>query len=59
MKYPHLIYLLLFLSFSCTTRFLPEIEEYDKIIVVEGLLTNENRTNHVKLSRTIPVGISG
>ncbi len=43
----------------CTSKFIPEIEEYDKLIVVEGLLTNENASNYVRLSRTIPIGITG
>ncbi|MEA1887171.1 MAG: DUF4249 domain-containing protein [Bacteroidota bacterium] len=61
MKSRNLIYLLfiLFLPSSCTTKFLPEIDEYDNMIVVEGLLTDEYITNYVKLSRTIPVGITG
>ena len=55
------IYLLLLpvLLFSCTSKFIPEIDEYDNIIVVEGLLTNEENSNYVKLSRTIPAGITG
>ncbi|HCC71707.1 MAG TPA: hypothetical protein DEQ09_11225 [Bacteroidales bacterium] len=62
MKYKHLIiyiFLLFIVIDSCTTKFVPEIDEYDNIIVVEGLLTDEYRTNHVKLSRTIPIGITG
>ena len=62
MKYKHLIiyiFLLFIVIDSCTTKFVPEIDEYDNIIVVEGLLTDEYRTNHVKLSRTLPIGITG
>lgn len=57
-------YILYFLSSlllfnSCITKFTPEIDEYDNIIVVEGLLTDEDRTNYIKLSRTIPTGLAG
>ncbi len=53
------IIITLLFSGSCVTKFIPEIDEFESIIVVEGLLTNENITNYVKLSRTIPVGIAG
>ena len=61
MNYRILINTVLFIiiASACTTKFLPEIDEYDNIMVVEGLLTNENRANYVKISRTIPVGITG
>jgi hypothetical protein len=49
----------LLISISCITQFTPEIDEYGQILVVEGLVTNENRANTIKLSRTIPVGIAG
>lgn len=61
MVYRYIIYslsLLLLLN-SCITKFTPQIDEYDNIIVVESLLTDENRTNYVKLSRTIPTGLAG
>ncbi|HDZ41103.1 MAG TPA: DUF4249 domain-containing protein [Bacteroidetes bacterium] len=61
MRFRSLIYVLflIILSDSCTSKFVPEIEEYDKVIVVEGLLTDESISNYVKLSRTIPIGITG
>ena len=52
--------LIVFLSAgSCITKFQPEIDEYENILVVEGLLTDENRVNSVKLSRTRKIGLGG
>jgi hypothetical protein len=53
------ILIALMLAGSCVTKFQPEIDEYENILVVEGLLTDENRVNSVKLSRTRQVGIGG
>ncbi len=57
--YKIFVLLLPVLLYSCTTKFIPEIDEYDNIIVVEGLLTNEENSSYVKISRTIPTGITG
>ena len=61
MKFRNLIcyFIIIVLFKSCTTKFAPEIDEYDNLIVVEVLLTNENVRNYVSLSRTIPIGITG
>jgi hypothetical protein len=53
------IILICLFSASCITKFTPEIDEYANVLVVEGLITDENRVNTVKLSRTIPIGITG
>ena len=44
---------------SCITQFIPETDEYRNIIVIEGLLTNEERSNTIKISRTRPIDVSG
>lgn len=61
MKFRNLIFILfsLLLLNNCTTKFIPEIDEYDELLVVEGLLTNEDAGNYVSLSKTIPIGITG
>jgi len=61
MKYLKLILIIFLLPLinGCTTKFLPEIDEYDELIVVEALFTNENEGNFVRLSRTVPIGITG
>lgn len=53
-------YLVLFLTpllFSgCVAKFIPEIEEDRELLVVQGLLTNQNEPDTIKLSRSLPLG---
>ena len=51
-----LIPLLLFLN-GCITQFIPHTSEDKKILVVEGLITDQPDTNIIKLSNSLPLGI--
>jgi hypothetical protein len=48
--------LILFLS-SCITQFVPETNEGKEFLIVEGLITNSQETNFVKLSKSLPLGV--
>ena len=37
---------------SCIDPYIPEIKNYKSLLIVEGLITNENTSNIIKLSRT-------
>ena len=52
------ILLILFLNLlsSCITPFIPQTKEDKKILVVEGLITDQPDTNIIKLSKTLPLG---
>lgn len=41
---------------GCVIQFIPEIEEEHKLLVVEGLITDQYRTNKIKLSWSLPLG---
>jgi len=41
---------------SCITPFIPKTNEDKKILVVEGLITDQRDTNIIKLSRSLPLG---
>lgn len=50
------ILIVLFLAFSfsrCVDPYVPELKGYESILVVEGLITDENTSYTVKLSRSI------
>jgi len=48
------IFLLLSISFSkCVEPYMPELQGYESILVVEGLITDENTSYTVKLSRSV------
>jgi hypothetical protein len=47
--------LLLFLN-SCITQFIPQTSEDKEILVVEGLITDQQGTNSIKLSKSLPLG---
>ncbi|MFN8259244.1 MAG: DUF4249 domain-containing protein [Bacteroidales bacterium] len=42
---------------SCITQFIPESNEVEDLLVVEGLITNQNEKNTIKLSRSLPLGL--
>jgi len=41
---------------SCITQFIPKTNEDKKILVVEGLITDQPDTNTIKLSKSFPLG---
>jgi hypothetical protein len=47
--------ILLLLS-SCITQFIPVIEEGKELLVVQGLITDQNVTDTIKLSKSLPLG---
>ncbi len=51
-----IINLLLPVISGCVIQFIPEVEEEPKLLVVEGLLTDQNRTNKIRISWSLPVG---
>ncbi len=56
-KYWFRILLFLFTFFvGCITEFVPQVEENKELLVVEGMITDQNRTNVVKLSKSLPLG---
>jgi hypothetical protein len=55
----NLILVLLFFSYSitgCITEFIPQTEEQQELLVVEGLITDQPGQNIIKLSRSLPLG---
>jgi hypothetical protein len=44
---------------SCVREFLPEVDEYRNLMVVEGLITDELKQHYVTLSRSAAVGQIG
>jgi len=51
---PHItgLILLALILQACVEKFYPDIEEYENILVVDGMVTDENRPCLVRLSRT-------
>jgi len=58
MKYTFLKFIsLIILTVSgCIEEFIPEVKDVKEHLVVEGLLTDQNRSNKVRLSKSIPLG---
>lgn len=64
MKFP-LLYIVrlaaLILSFllmnTCVTEFVPDIEEDEQLLVVEGLFTDQNVSDSIYLSKSLPLGL--
>jgi hypothetical protein len=50
--------LILILAFSeaCVKQFIPMIAEEKELLVVQGLITDQNETDTIKLSRSLPLG---
>jgi hypothetical protein len=48
--------LLLLIISGCITQFVPETDEDQDLIVVEGLITDKPEVNKIKLSRSMPLG---
>jgi hypothetical protein len=52
------ISVLIIVSGSCITQFIPEIKEDNDLLVVEGLITDQPGANSVRLTRSMAVGKS-
>jgi hypothetical protein len=51
--FKRLLYLILLVfAASCIDPYIPSLKNYKSLLVVEGLITNENRAYNIKLSRT-------
>jgi len=51
-----LLFSFLMVLSSCIAQFIPEIDEEQELLVVEGLITDQPGTNTVKLSMSMPLG---
>lgn len=47
---------LLLVVIECSVEFIPDSEENKEQLVVEGMITDQNRINRIRLSRSLPVG---
>jgi hypothetical protein len=58
MKNRYLILIIVSISLiaGCITQFIPETDESSDILVVEGIITDQFRTNRIKISKTLPLG---
>jgi len=54
-QYSVLFFFLFFLN-SCVARYLPKIDEVKELLVVQGLITDKNVTDTIKLSKSLPLG---
>jgi len=50
------ILLLITLAVACTNPFFPDFDENQDLLVVDGMITDQNRVNRIRLSRSNPVG---
>jgi hypothetical protein len=41
---------------ACTIQFFPDVEEKQDLLVVDGMITDQNSTYRIRLSRTTPIG---
>jgi hypothetical protein len=59
MRSERIIRLIIFivLAAGCTVQFFPDIDQNQEQLVVEGMITDQNRVNRIKLSRSVPVGM--
>ena len=55
-RYLILITAAIILIGGCITQFIPETDESSDILVVEGMITDQFRTNKIKISKTLPLG---
>jgi hypothetical protein len=58
MKYKYKIILIIALSLvaGCITEFIPQTDEATNLLVVEGVITDQYRTNKINISRALPLG---
>jgi hypothetical protein len=47
---------LFLMAIGCSVEFIPDSEENKEQLVVEGMITDQNRVNRIRLSRSLPVG---
>lgn len=50
------IVLFLTLVAGCTYQFFPDPDENQEVLVVDGMITDQNRVNKIKLSKSMPIG---
>lgn len=48
--------LIILITSGCITKFTPEIDENQNLVVVEGLITDQPEVYRIKLSRSLPLG---
>jgi hypothetical protein len=49
--------LFLMMTVSCIVQFSPDSEQNIDQLVVEGMITDMNRVNRIKLSRSVKIGV--
>lgn len=54
-KRPYTLFVLLLLG-GCITEYIPDIKEEKELLVVEGLISDQNQSNIIKLSTSVPLG---
>jgi hypothetical protein len=54
--YGILLILLIACSTGCVKQFIPQIQEEKELLVVQGLITDQDETDTVKLSKSLPLG---
>jgi len=52
----YILFLLIVLLSSCITQFIPQITEEKELLVVQGLITDHQETDTIKLSKSLPFG---
>lgn len=55
-KHTILFVSVLLLLTGCITKYIPEVNEEKVLLVVQGLLTDQNQADTVKLSQSLPLG---
>lgn len=53
---PVLLLLIMLLSGACVSEFIPQINEEEELLVVEGIITDQPGVNTIKLSKSVPLG---
>lgn len=51
-----IFFLIVQLLSSCITQFIPQITEEKELLVVQGLITDQQETDTIKLSKSLPFG---
>lgn len=54
-KRPYILFVLLLLG-GCITEYIPDIKEEKELLVVEGLISDQNQSNIIKISTSVPLG---
>lgn len=54
--YLTILVLSLLIEIGCTVQFIPETDEDKELLVVEGMITDQNRKYKIKLSKSLPLG---